>query len=205
MAEEKKQTGTWLVAITILIGLSYQYIPGLLPFGSVIGTIWNALLCGIAGYFLLKDRFTEQFKHFKWKTLAWGLPLTFFVGIACGILYQQLFGAATKNSVGDVISLQMILFQVPFMLIGEELLSTNLILGLEKAGLSFRWASLICSVLFALWHIPAYGLHIAQLLITLLPLRLVLNYIWKKSDSIWVSWVCHFLYDCLGFVQFFTK
>ncbi|MBP1046102.1 CPBP family intramembrane metalloprotease [Enterococcus sp. BWM-S5] len=205
MTEEKKQTGLLLFGVTILIGIGYQYIPALLPFGSVIGTIWNALLCGLIGYYLLKDRFTEQFKHFSWKTLAWGLPLTLFVGILCGVLYQQFFGEATKNSVADVISLQMIFLQVPFMLMGEELLSTNLILGLEKAGMSFHWASLICSVLFALWHIPAYGFHIAQLLITLLPLRLVLNYIWKKSESIWVSWICHFLYDCLGFVQFFMK
>lgn len=203
--EEKKETGWLLAGLTILIGISYQFIPALLPFSSTVGTFWNALFCGLAGYFLLRDKFTEQFKHFKWKTLAWGLPLTFIVGITCGIIYQQFFGEATKNSIADVITLQMIFLQVPFMLMGEELLSTNLILALEKAGLSFGWASLICSVLFALWHIPAYGLNIAQLLITLMPLRLVLNYIWKKSDSIWVSWICHFLYDCLGFVQFFTK
>lgn len=203
--DNNNKTGWLLAGITILIGLGYQFIPGVLPFGTTIGIFWNALLCGIAGYLLLKDRFTEQFKHFKWKTLAWGLPLTFIVGILSGVIYQQLFGAASQNSIGDVITLQMIFLQVPFMLIGEELLSTNLILGLEKAGISFRWASLICSVLFALWHIPAYGLNIAQLLITLMPIRLVLNYIWKKSESVWVSWICHFLYDCLGFVQFFMK
>lgn len=88
---------------------------------------------------------------------------------------------------------------------GEELLSTNIINALEEKGLDFKWASLICAILFALWHIPAYGFHLAQLLITLVPIRLVLNYVWKKSNSIWVSWICHYLYDCIGFIQFFAK
>ena len=208
MIEEKSKNGVPLFVLTLAIGLGFQLIPTLLNLGVlwlVVGTVWNAALCAIAGYLLLGDRFTEQFKHFKWKVLAWGLPLTFAIGIGSGVIYHALFGAASQNSIADVITVQMIIIQVPLMLLGEELLSTNVLLALEEMGLPFKWASLICGVLFGLWHIPAYGPNILQLVITLMPVRLALNYIWKKSESVWVSWLCHFLYDCLGFIGFFAK
>ncbi|RZI49540.1 CPBP family intramembrane glutamic endopeptidase [Lactococcus kimchii] len=209
---ERKRISTkdaWIAFVaTLLIGIGYQVI-GKLPLDSTvaqfIGTIWNAILAAVVGYIFLKNRFVNQFKHFSFKTLAWGIPLTIVTGALFGLVYSLLFGKPTENSVAGIITLQMVFLQVPFMLMGEELLSTNIILALEEKGLDFKWASLICGVLFALWHIPAYGFHPAQLLITLLPTRLALNYVWKKSNSVWISWLCHYLYDCLGFIQFFTK
>ncbi|TKI47094.1 CPBP family intramembrane metalloprotease, partial [Bacillus mycoides] len=52
---------------------------------------------------------------------------------------------------------------------------------------------------------PAYGFVPMQLLITIIPIRLALNYVWKKSNSVWVSWICHYIYDSLAFIQFFLK
>lgn len=208
MAQEKNKKGLIVFILTILIGLGFQLIPEIFQMHQtwqIIGTIWNAALCSLVGYFLLGDRFKEQFKHFKWKVLAWGLPLTFAVGIGGGIIYRAIFGSATQNNIADVLTIQMVLIQVPFMLLGEELLSTNTILALEEMGLSFKWASIICGILFALWHIPAYGPNILQLLITLMPVRLAMNYIWKKSKSVWVSWICHFIYDCVGFIGYLSK
>ncbi|ALS01548.1 CAAX protease [Enterococcus silesiacus] len=191
-----------LFLVTLLIGISYQFIPVLFPENSVqfLGTIWNASFSFLAGFFLLKSPFLEQFKQFKFTVLLYGIPLVLVVGIISGIVFKTFIGQATTNSISDVLTKQMIFTQIPIMLLGEELLSTNLILALEAKGVSFKWASLICGVLFALWHIPAYGFHIAQLLITLMPVRLALNYVWKKSSSVWISWICHFLYDGLSFV-----
>lgn len=120
-------------------------------------------------------------------------------------LYSLIFGQPTPNAINDTLSVKMILFQVPFMLMGEELLSTNILIALQKKGLSFFWSTIICSILFACWHIPAYGFHPIQLIFTLAPARLALNYVWKKSSSVWVSWICHFIYDSLGFIIFFLK
>lgn len=139
----------------------------------------------------------EQFKHFKFKILLWGLPLTIIVGIGSSAIYGYIFEPPTTNSVAQVISVSMILIRVPFMLMGEELLCTNIIIALQKLGLKFGTASLICSVLFALWHIPAYGFVPMQLLMTIVPVRLFLNYIWKNSKSVWVSWICHLAFDII--------
>lgn len=191
-----------LFLLTLLIGLSYQFIPALFPKMSIqfLGTIWNVLFSFLAGFLFLKGSFLEQFKHFKFTVLLYGIPLVFIVGIVSSLTFSIFIGQATTNSISEVLTKQLIFTQIPIMLLGEELLSTNIILALEAKGVSFKWASLICGGLFALWHIPAYGFHIVQLLITLMPVRLALNYVWKKSSSVWISWICHFLYDGLSFI-----
>ncbi|TKI35481.1 CPBP family intramembrane metalloprotease [Bacillus cereus] len=208
MHTNKQNNAILLLILTIVVGITYYFLV-YLPIKSsllyILGIIWNAMFAGTIGYILLRKDFTEQFKHFSWKTLAWGLPLTLFVGISSSLIYQAVIGPTTTNSIGSVITLQMILLRIPFMILGEELLSTNILLALEKKGISFMWASIICAILFALWHVPAYGWHPLQLICTLAPTRLALNYVWKKSNSVWVSLACHFLFDCITFIQFFVK
>ncbi|MGN5651258.1 CPBP family intramembrane glutamic endopeptidase [Bacillus sp. Brlt_9] len=209
---EKKIDSKSLLALGLLIisGIAYQcialivsHIPELLA--MILEASWNLVLCGIIGYYFLGKISLEQFKHFKFKTLLWGLPLTIIVGMGSGALYSYIFEPPTTNSVAQVISVSMILIRVPFMLMGEELLCTNIIIALQKLGLKFSTASIICSVLFALWHIPAYGFVPMQLLITIVPVRLFLNYIWKNSKSVWVSWICHLTFDIIGFLPMLFK
>lgn len=202
----KHKSATYLFILTLVIGLTYQMLP-YTPLSdsvlSIVGTVWNVILAFGAGYILLRRTFLEQFKHFRFIVLLWGVPFVILTGVFFSFIYAAIFEQPTTNSISETITVQMVFLQVPFMLMGEELLSTNLLLALQKKGFSFLWSSIICSVLFALWHIPAYGFHPAQLLITLMPARLALNYVWKKSNSVWVSWICHFLYDGLGFISFF--
>ncbi|EJQ13470.1 CPBP family intramembrane metalloprotease [Bacillus cereus] len=209
---KKKIDSKSLLALGLLIisGIVYQCIalivgniPELLE--MILEASWNLVLCGIIGYYFLGKISLEQFKHFKFKTLLWGVPLTIIVGMGSGTLYSYIFEPPTTNSVAQVISVSMILTRVPFMLMGEELLCTNIIIALQKLGLKFGTASIICSVLFALWHIPAYGFVPMQLLITIVPVRLLLNYIWKNSKSVWVSWICHLAFDIIGFLPMLFK
>ncbi|MBM6648494.1 CPBP family intramembrane glutamic endopeptidase [Bacillus sp. RIT 809] len=204
---EKKIDSKSLLALGLLIisGIVYQLfaflgdnMPEVLE--MILEALWNVALCGIIGYYFLGEISLDQFKHFKFKTLLWGVPLTIIVGMGSSLIFSYIFEPATKNSVAGVISISMILYRVPFMLMGEELLCTNIIIALQKLGLKFGTASLICSVLFALWHIPAYGFVPMQLLITIIPVRLALNYIWKNSKSIWISWICHLIFDIISFI-----
>ncbi|GAB6419733.1 CPBP family intramembrane metalloprotease [Bacillus luti] len=212
MQTEKKIDSKSLLAFGLLIisGIVYQsfaFLGGNIPESLILilGASWNLVLCGIIGYFFLGKISLEQFKHFKFKTLLWGLPLTIIVGMGFDAIYGYIFEPPTTNSVAEVISVSMILFRVPFMLMGEELLCTNIIIALQKLGLKFGTASIICSVLFALWHIPAYGFVPMQLLITIVPLRLLLNYIWKNSKSVWVSWICHLAFDLFALIPMLFK
>ncbi|MBJ8005042.1 CAAX amino protease [Bacillus mycoides] len=207
MGTEKKIDSKSLLALGLLIisGIVYQLFSFLgdnMPevLGMILEALWNVALCGIIGYYFLGKISLDQFKHFKFKTLLWGVPLTIIVGMGSSLIFSYIFEPATKNSVAGVISISMILYRVPFMLMGEELLCTNIIIALQKLGLKFGTASLICSVLFALWHIPAYGFVPMQLLITIIPVRLALNYIWKNSKSIWISWICHLIFDIISFI-----
>ncbi|QIK68800.1 CPBP family intramembrane metalloprotease [Erysipelothrix sp. HDW6C] len=193
---------------TIVVGTIYQIFGTLRLSGSllvILETFWNLIIGGFVAYVLFKETFIDQFKHFSFKTLLLGIPAVFAVGTGFGLVYKTIFGAATVNSIAASISPLMVFGQVPFMLMGEEILSTNIVIAMEKKGFSFMIASLVSSVLFALWHVTAYGFNIPQLLITIVPTRLALNYIWKHSKSIWVSWICHFTFDLIGFIPFLIK
>ena len=204
----KKNSSFILFSITIIIAISYLFLSytGLnTNVLSVFGTVWNFLLSALAGYFLLKTEFLSQFKHFSIKVLLWGIPLVLISGFFFSWMYVHFFGQTTSNSIYGTISWTMYFLQIPFMLFGEELVSTNILLSLQKRGISFFWSTIICSFLFSMWHITSYGFHPLQLVMTLMPARLALNYIWKKSNSVWISWICHFVYDSFGFLSFLIK
>ncbi|WP_265455601.1 CPBP family intramembrane glutamic endopeptidase [Enterococcus sp. HY326] len=196
----KNRNAVALILVTIAVAVSYLllHLTGLSTSTlTILGSGWNAVLAGLAGYFLLKKLFTNQFKHFSIKTSLWGAPLTLVVGLGFGLIYTTLFGRITQNSIESTFQPLILLTQVPLMIMGEEIISTNILLALKKIGLSFTVASILVSILFAFWHVTVYGLHPLQLLFTLAPVRFLLNYLWHKSDSIWVSWLCHYLYDAV--------
>ncbi|MFV0558851.1 MAG: CPBP family intramembrane glutamic endopeptidase [Enterococcus sp.] len=207
--ENRPNAAIIALLLTMIIGLAYQYL------GKIIGpdtpkvlsyplsSLFNLVLCGAVGYIFMRTPFLEQFKHFRFTTLLWGIPATIATGLLFGQLYVYLAGPATENNVASVITVSMVLLRVPFMLMGEELISTNVMIALQKKGFNFTIASIVCAILFAMWHIPAYGFVPLQLIITIVPTRLVLNYIWKRSNSVWVSWICHYVFDCISFLPFF--
>lgn len=145
------------IGLTILVAL--LFLSPVVKVVQPVGFLFNVVFAGLVGFFLLKEPFVEQFKHFKFKVLLYGIPLSLLVGILSGILYQAIAGKPTTNNIEATISIVMIVTQIPFMLMGEELLSTNLLIALENKGISFKLATLIVAVLFAFWHIPAYGFH----------------------------------------------
>ncbi len=204
----KHKSAMYLFILTLVIGLTYQMLP-YTPLSdsvlSIIGTVWNVILAFGAGYFLLRRTFFGTIQAFSFHCFIMGCAFRHFDWCVL-FLYLCRYFWTTHNKLDQRdYHRPNGLFTSTLHAHGEELLSTNLLLALQKKGLSFFWSSVICSVLFALWHIPAYGFHPAQLLITLMPARLALNYVWKKSNSVWVSWICHFLYDSLGFISFLGK
>lgn len=199
-----------LFILTIGIGTFSSLLPfffrSFLPHGKHIRTIaemlWDVSLGGLAGYLLLGRNYLEQFRKFSWKIVPIGFLLLLATGVISGAVYSELFGPSSENSMKDIITLKKVIVEVPFILMGEEVLTLNIVKVLERKGISFRWASLLASVLFALWHIPVYGFRIVQLVVTLVPVRMLLNWLWKRSGSIWVSWICHYLYDCVAFLKY---
>ncbi|HDR8536085.1 TPA: CPBP family intramembrane metalloprotease, partial [Bacillus cereus] len=110
---EKNIASKSLLAFSLLIttGIVYQifavYLGGNLPqlLGILIEALWNLVLCGIIGYYFLGKISLEQFKHFRFKTLLWGVPLTIIVGMGSSLIFSYIFEPATKNSVAEVISI----------------------------------------------------------------------------------------------------
>lgn len=200
-----KKQGSFLVIGIILIGLFYQLLPIVFtvsPLLDFIGIFFNAVLAGALAYFILKNEFNDWFKHFSFKWILIGIPVLFLTSLLFGNLWQLLSGKApSANTIDASLTWGYVLTHVPVMLLGEELLSITLLYAAwKKWNWSFWQASLFCSTLFALWHLTAYDFNILQILVTIIPSRLVLNYLFKKTDSIWVTWIVHLVFDTLSFL-----
>ena len=115
-------------------------------------------------------------------------------------------GALTENAINSMLTWKYVITHTPFMLMGEELLSITLLYALWKnLELKFWQASLICAVLFAFWHITSYGYNVLQILVTIVAPRLILNFAFKKSGSIWTIWAAHVAFDTISFLPLLLK
>lgn len=194
-----------LILGVIVIAISYQFlhfIPIQSKYLDLIAAIYNLLLTGLLAFLVLKDEFTEWFKHFsiKWTIIA--ISALILTSMICGKIWGIISGGSlTENAINSVITWKYVITHTPFMLMGEELLSITLLFALwKKLNFKFWQASLICAVLFAFWHITSYGYNVPQILITIVAPRLVLNFAFKKSNSIWTSWITHVAFDTLSFL-----
>lgn len=131
-----------------------------------------------------------------------GVALYFASSMMIGLTMGALgFEWAANPAVGH---LGQIIWMLPFMLMGEELLGVGILEGARSKGLSMLTSSLISAVVFGMMHIPSYwdGSFVSTLLHVLLlqgVARLIFNYIYIKTGrSIWGSWVTHMIVDLIA-------
>lgn len=210
MEKQNRKLGIILIVAMGIVALAYQCI-GEIPLSidilKPIAAGFNFVVAGVIAWLFLKDEFKEWFKHFSilWAILA--VPVMFICSLAFGLLWKMInSGHIVGNSVESILTWKYVMSNVPFMIMGEEILSiTILYAAWKKIGLKFWQASLLCGVLFALWHLPAYGYSLGQVLLSLTPIRLLLNYIYKKKNSIWTSWLAHLIFDIIAFMPVLIK
>ncbi|MBC2285936.1 CPBP family intramembrane metalloprotease [Listeria booriae] len=204
-----KKRGYILILITILVGLSYQLLPYVFSSDTVleiVGAYFNVVIMFIVLLLLLKNEFLDWFKHFSFKWLLIGIPFLFIVGTLTGSLWSLIAGGHTENNINSVLTWGYVMRNIPFMLMGEELLSIAILYAAwKKLGWKFWQATLLCSVLFAVWHLTAYDYNLLQCLVTIIPSRLVLNYLFKKSNSVWVTWLVHVSFDMISFLPILLR
>lgn len=204
-----KKQGVILILGAIITGLLYQSLPIVisdLTLLEILGTFFNAVIMGIIAYIMLKTEFFEWFMHFSSKWLLVGIPTLIIVGTVSSIFWATISGGHTANSINGVLSWSYVIKNIPFMLLGEELLSISILYGAwKKWNWEFWQATLLCSILFAVWHLFSYDFNLLQCLVTIIPSRLVLNYLFKKSNSIWVTLTAHIVFDVFAFLPILLK
>ena len=103
--------------------------------------------------------------------------------------------------------LNQLIFMLPFMLMGEELLGIGILEGLRSKGLSFLLSSLISALIFGLMHVFSYWdgsvfSTVAHVLLLQGVARLIFNYVYlKMGRSIWGSWLTHLLIDLIALAR----
>ncbi|MBS4750506.1 CPBP family intramembrane metalloprotease [Carnobacteriaceae bacterium zg-ZUI78] len=195
-----------LLLFTCIIGFTYLQLHTFsifTPYQPYISILWNMTLCILIGLLLSWHAFLSQFKQFSIVSTLCGILLVTLVAYIGHYLYSQYIGTPPINRFSSQLSWQVLLYVLPFMLIGEECLSTNLLIAFSDLKLPFYMSTTIVSFLFAMWHLPVFHNQYFYLLLTIFPVRLLLNIFWKKSNSIWVSFMIHYVFDLLAFIVFY--
>ncbi|EUJ22815.1 hypothetical protein PGRAN_11701 [Listeria grandensis FSL F6-0971] len=175
-----RKKGYLIILIAIITGSLYQALPHVISSTvalETLGAYFNVLIMFIVLFLLLKSEFLDWFKHFSFKWLIIGIPFLLIVGTLASSIWSLIAGGTTENSINSVLSWEYVIKNVPFMLLGEELLSIG--------------------VLYAAWKKLGWQFWQAS--------RLVLNYLFKKSNSIWVTWIVHITFDVISFLPILLK
>lgn len=139
----------------------------------------------------------------------WLIPVGAIVYLVTATLTGLLASAigfdwAANPGVGH---LNQLIFMLPFMLMGEELLGIGILEGLRSKGLSFLLSSLISALIFGLMHVFSYWdgsvfSTVAHVLLLQGVARLIFNYVYlKMGRSIWGSWLTHLLVDLIALAR----
>ncbi|WP_430610383.1 CPBP family glutamic-type intramembrane protease [Enterococcus sp. DIV0876] len=97
--------------------------------------------------------------------------------------------------------------QLPFMLLGEELLSFYILLIsaslLINTKHSLLWSNLISALVFALLHVFTYWngnifLTLFHVLLLQGLSRLILNTVGLRTNAVWIPWTIHILFDIIS-------
>ncbi|CBY64116.1 similar to CAAX amino terminal membrane protease family protein, N-terminal part [Listeria monocytogenes SLCC2376] len=130
-----KKQGYWLFSSAIIIGVLFLLLPhiisniGVLEF---IGAFFNALCMGVIAFIILKAEFLDWFKHFSFKWILIGAPALIIISSIFNIAWAYFAGSTTENGINSVLTWSYVFTSIPFMLLGEELLSISLLYAAWK-------------------------------------------------------------------------
>lgn len=173
---------------------------------------------------LLCDKESRRAFRFKspvsWNWLIYGPLLSLFSLAICVVLAWSIFGTTTENwLVQHALRLNESLLQVPessslemkfwvvtipamiFSPLGEEFLYRGFLLKSFETEWNFRIGMIVQASAFAIAHLTHYGLLPFQPLLLLVWLpsmffaALVLGWIVRKSDSIWIGVISHLFFN----------
>lgn len=177
-----------------------QYIP--IPYLGFFSLLTFGLIAFLIafGTSFTKDLFTKP-KKFS-STVAIFLPICLLVGFITALVLKLIFPELKGNpESGNPLWFYFAI--MPFALMGEEIFS---IFWLEVAKLKYSSliATLFSAIIFGLIHFSTY--YDGNVLTTLLHVlllqsisRIFFNMAYERSESIWSSFLIHYLMDLILF------
>lgn len=174
-------------------------------FLTVFSWAWWALLIGGGLAWLVVFQQTT-WSAFRRPHRLWTIPLGaigyLLVSLAVGLLAKQLgFNWSANPESGH---LAILIFKLPLMLMGEELLGIGILEVARNQGRSLLASTLISALIFGLMHAVVYwDGDIISTFIHVIVLqgmaRLIFNGIYLATGkSLWGSWSCHLLVDLVA-------
>ncbi|WP_225419637.1 CPBP family glutamic-type intramembrane protease [Lapidilactobacillus wuchangensis] len=167
---------------------------------------WGILVSGIFAWLIA---FNPSGKAaFSRPEHVWLIPLGVILYFGVSMIVGAWANAVGLKWAGSPAAAQPLfpmLAQLPFMLMGEELLGIGVLEGARARGWSWLPSTLLSGLIFGMLHFLDYwDGSVASTMLHVLMLqgvaRLILNRIYLHSgQSIWSSWLAHVLIDLLAF------
>lgn len=201
LLDKRIKAGNAIIGIIILalgfINLSKDYIPIIGPYSlAITGLIAFIVTFGLDSIKLL---FSNPRKPIKTFFIFFPISLIVSVLTSAFLIFVLKLNLSANPIVGNIPWLQL-----PFMLLGEELISffVFVLVGilLRNNSKKILIASLCSAIVFALLHVPTYWngsllLTIFHVILLQGVARLIFNAAGIKSNTIAVPWLIHVLFD----------
>lgn len=182
----------------------FNQLPIPANYANIVSIGFNAVLGSLLALLFLNKHFIHQWKSFSLRWIVLGLSLTSFVAYMGNYFYTTNVAQPTINAFYYTLTNEILFLAMPLLVLGEEILSINLTIALQKVGINFWLSSIVVAVLFAAWHIKSFGFVPLQLLMIIFPIRLALNYTWRETYSLPVVWLVHYLFNIIAFKIFYS-
>jgi len=165
---------------------------------------WALLIGGGLAWLVVFQRTT--WSAFRRPHRLWTIPLGaigyLLLSLAVGLLAKQLgFNWSANPESGH---LAILIFKLPLMLMGEELLGIGILEVARNQGRSLLFSTLISALIFGLMHAVVYwDGDLVSTFVHVIVLqgmaRLIFNGIYLATGkSLWGSWSCHLLVDLVA-------
>lgn len=212
------------VALLVSVGVALALLLSWRPEDNWVAVVPRVLFLAIqlgALIVLLPTGWTALFRRVSWWDLGVVAIFTALCALATliGVLIWTQMGhhvtadnASEGITRGGTFGAIGFLFGTLFQLMGEELFALIPFLAIlwflyKICKWDRRWsvvvALLISSLIFAIGHLSAYDGQLAQILLTILPTRIVLTLAYIRTKNIWVSFAVHVAWDWSGFLHIF--
>ncbi|MGM0216550.1 CPBP family intramembrane glutamic endopeptidase [Enterococcus sp. AZ109] len=209
--ESYKINKNGLIATPFLLLLAFM---GRRALGMQISWICLPLFSSIAlilqfGFEPFKTFFTPMKKGSKKIVLLYILILLVLATALAklGVSFFHIQTASNARVDGGLQENALLFFLTSWVsIIGEELFIAAIVFPLYhylkkkfSTNKAFALASLLSGLVFGMIHLPVYSWNLYQCFVIVGLMRIPLNYVWKKTDSLRGGIYTHIIYDYIGF------
>lgn len=149
---------------------------------------------------MLYLKFIDKVNPLEYLKLNRNIKKSFIKGFIISFLYLSILIIKRMILGWQIINFNIGVFWINGLLVGilEEIPFRGFVIQKLMNNKNFIAANLLTTILFIIIHIPNWlltGVNIMYSVISLIVVSIVLGYLFKETDSLWVPIICHSIFN----------